>query len=82
MQNYHSKTIRNINKHTMAKFKIKLNYESWDNIFGNDDIKDVDTLFNTFLNTYLQIFYSSFSLKNLQERINMANNWYKSFWSA
>jgi uncharacterized secreted protein with C-terminal beta-propeller domain len=57
MQNYRSKTIRNINQYTMAEFKLKVSYESWENIFGEDDNKDVDMLFNTFLNTYLRIFY-------------------------
>jgi hypothetical protein len=40
----------------MAEFKIRLSYELLDNIFDNDHHKDVDILFNSLLNTYLQIF--------------------------
>jgi hypothetical protein len=47
----------------MVEFKIRLSYELWDNVF-NADNKDVDSIFNTFLNTYLQIFYSCFPKKN------------------
>jgi len=42
-----------------------LSHEPWDNIFVDDD---VDTLFNTFRNTYLRIFYCSFSFKKLQSK--------------
>jgi hypothetical protein len=44
----------------MAEFKIRLSFELWDHIFDNDHHKDVDILFNSFLNTYLQIFSSCF----------------------
>jgi hypothetical protein len=41
----------------MADFVMQLGYETWDTVFSNVDI---DTRFNSFLNTYLRIFYSSF----------------------
>jgi hypothetical protein len=44
----------------MNEVVIKLSYETRDNIFVD---KDVDTIFNSFLNTYLRIFYSSFPRK-------------------
>jgi hypothetical protein len=44
----------------MADFVMKLSYETWDTVFSNADI---DTKLNSFLNTYLQIFYSSFPFK-------------------
>ena len=54
------KTIRKINKYTISDFIDKLNCESWDTVFNNED---VNTMFNSFLDTYLRIFYSSFPLK-------------------
>jgi len=57
-----SPTVRKINKVSGSEFLTNLSYESWDNIFVDDD---VDTLFNTFLNTYLRIFYCSFSFKKI-----------------
>jgi len=53
---------RNINKHTMAEFQNSLSYESWDKVFGGND---VNKMFNSFLNTYLRIFYAIFWLKKL-----------------
>jgi hypothetical protein len=37
-------------KNSVADFNMKLSYESWDDIFMD---KDVNTIFNNFLNTYL-----------------------------
>jgi len=43
----------------MVKFEIRLSYKILENVFNNDDDKnDVDSIFNSFLNTNLQIFYS------------------------
>jgi len=53
---------RNINKHIMAEIQNSLSYESWDQVF---DGYDVNKIFNSFLNTYLRIFYASFPLKKL-----------------
>jgi hypothetical protein len=55
-------TKRLINEFTILEFKLNLSYESWDEIFTEDD---VDTLFNSFLNTYLRIFYHIFPLKKV-----------------
>jgi hypothetical protein len=46
--NHRSYSIRN--KYSMEEFKIRLSYESLDNIFSNKDNMDVDSLFNIFLN--------------------------------
>ena len=54
------KTIKKINKYTIYDFIDELNCESWDSIFNSEDI---NTMFNSFLNIYLRIFYSSFPLK-------------------
>jgi len=39
---------RNIIKYTMAEFQNSLSYESWDQVFGGND---VNKIFNSFLNT-------------------------------
>jgi hypothetical protein len=59
--------IRNIDKHGLADFKIKVSLEIWDNIFDNND---VNSTYNSFLNIYLRVFYSSFPLKNLTAKTN------------
>jgi len=46
-----------INSHTIMNFTFLLSYENWDDVFLE---KDVNVLFNNFLNTYLRIFYASF----------------------
>jgi len=53
---------RNINDHTIHDFLTKLSYETWDTIFSTDD---VNIMFNSFLDTYLKMFYSSFPLKKV-----------------
>jgi hypothetical protein len=50
---------RRINSSSIMDFKLNLNYESWDNIFTNED---VDTIFYNFLNTYLRM--PAFPLRN------------------
>jgi len=49
-------------KFSIIDFNTKLSYESWENIFAENN---VNTIFNNFLNTYLRIFYSSFPLKKV-----------------
>ena len=67
------KTIRKINKHTIFDFLNKLSCESWNAIFKSEDVND---MYNSFLNTYLRIFYSSFPLKKVTDRNkNDNNNW-------
>jgi hypothetical protein len=61
--NYKTITIRKIDFNSVNEFKDKLSSELRQNVFGNVN-NDVDTIFNSFLNTYLQIFYSCFPLKN------------------
>jgi hypothetical protein len=45
--------IRSISKNTITDFLIKLSYETWEATFTSSDI---NTVFNSFLNTYLRIF--------------------------
>jgi hypothetical protein len=56
----HHYTKRVINEFTISEFKLNLSYKSWDEIFTEDN---VDSVFNSFLNAYLRIFYHSFPLK-------------------
>jgi hypothetical protein len=54
----HISTIkRKINNHSIKNFTSLLSYENWEDVFLE---KDVNILFNNFLNTYLRIFYASF----------------------
>jgi len=54
--------IKNINDYTINDFFTNLSYKTWDNIFSTDD---VNIMFNFFLDTYLQMLYSSFPLKRV-----------------
>jgi hypothetical protein len=65
------KIIRKVDKHTIFDFIYNLSNESWESVFNNND---VNQMFNSFLNTYLRIFYSSFPLIKTKSR-NYKNNW-------
>jgi hypothetical protein len=52
----HTYSYRKIDNSTAAEFLTLLRYETWDEIFGH---KDVNLIFNSFLNTYWRIFYAS-----------------------
>jgi hypothetical protein len=54
--------IRKINEHTINDFLLKLSYETWDTVFSTDNVKE---MFNSFLDSYLKIIYSSFPLKRV-----------------
>jgi len=58
------------------EFMINLTYESWDNIFTDDD---VNTIFNNFLHTYLRNFYSSFPVITTQYKPSNKVNGIKTF---
>jgi hypothetical protein len=53
-------SIRIFNDQCLFNFKMQLSYETWDDVFSSND---VDTILNSFLNTYLRIFHSSFPIK-------------------
>jgi hypothetical protein len=55
---HHIYTIGNIHKYSVEDFKSRLSYKSWNSTIGNNG---VDYSFNTFLNNYLKIFYTSFA---------------------
>lgn len=70
-QNNATQIIRNFNKHSISNFSIKLSFETWDDTFGGND---VNIIFNNFLNTYLRIFYSSFTKRKIKNKPK-ANAW-------
>ncbi|PNF26706.1 hypothetical protein B7P43_G03376 [Cryptotermes secundus] len=66
-------TIRVFDALSLLNFEMQLSYEMWDDVFSGND---VDTIFNSFLNTYLRIFHSSFSLKKIMTSSKTkVNNW-------
>jgi hypothetical protein len=54
--------IRKIDKHSINDFLLKLSHETWDTVFTSDNVNE---MFNSFLDSYLKIFYSSFPLKGV-----------------
>ena len=47
-----------------------MSYELWDNVFDNGHHNNADILFNSFLNTYVHVFYSCFPKINFNDRPN------------
>jgi len=64
-------TNRKINKYTIADFQLNLSYEMWEQIFDGNDVNEI---FNSFLNTFLRIYYSSFPLIRVKNKMNQ-NSW-------
>jgi hypothetical protein len=65
-----SKTVRKVDQHTISDFIYELSNESWDSICNNTD---VNLMFNSFLNTYIGIFYSCFPLIRIKNKSNTIN---------
>ena len=70
-QECYTYTKRKINKYTIADFQCNLSYETWEQVF---DGNDVNVIFNSFLNTLLRIYYSSFPLIRVKNKMNQ-NSW-------
>ena len=64
-------TKRKINKYTIADFQLNLSYEMWEQVFGGNDVNEI---FNPFLNTFLRIYYYSFPLIRVRNKMNQ-NSW-------
>jgi hypothetical protein len=60
---------RKISKHSLDEFQTNLSYETWENVFNNNDI-DTNTIFNNFLNTFLRLFYAIFPMKRTKIKQN------------
>jgi hypothetical protein len=52
--------MRKYSNYNINKFQEMISYESWDDVFKNDNA-NLNCTFNAFLNTYLRIFYSCFT---------------------
>ena len=65
-------TVRKVDQHTISDFIDKLSKESWDSTFNNTD---VNHMFNSFLNTFLRIFYSCFPLARIKNKKNNTISW-------
>ena len=57
------RTGRKYDDSSISEFKMNLSYENWENVFNSTSDNDVNVIFNNFLNTYLRIFYCSFSVQ-------------------
>ena len=58
---------KKINQYTIADFQLKLSHEMWEQVF---DWNDVNKIFNSFLNIFLRIYYSSFPLIEAKSKMN------------
>jgi hypothetical protein len=50
---------KKISKRSLNELQTSLSYETWENVFSNND-NDTNTIFNNLLNTFLRKFYASF----------------------
>jgi len=62
---------RIVDQQTTTDFIFALSNESWSNTFNADN---VNQMYNSFLNTYLRIFYASFPLTRVANK-NKGNQW-------
>jgi hypothetical protein len=62
---------RIVDQQTATDFIFALSNESWSNTFNADD---VNQMYNSFLNTFLRIFYASFPLTRVANK-NKGNQW-------
>ena len=58
---------RKINKYIIADFQLKLSHETGELVF---DENDVNKIFNSFLNIFLRMYYSSFPLIQAKNKMN------------
>ena len=54
--------IKKISKHSINEFQASLSYETWEDVFSNNN-DDTNTIFNNFLNTFLKKFMLVFPKK-------------------
>jgi len=66
-QNYNTYFYFNwkMDKFSIIDFNTKLSYESWEDIFAENN---ANAIFNNFFNMYLRIFYSTFPFKNVHHK--------------
>ena len=71
--------IGKINKHSLNEFQTSLSFETWENVFSNND-NGTNTAFNNFLNTFLRNVFGSFPKKKNKNQAKfqcLDNNWDK-----
>ena len=66
-----TKLIRKVDQQTISDFILALSNQSRSNIFYTDD---VNLMYNSFLNTYLRILYTSFALTRVKSQ-NKRSSW-------
>ena len=69
--------LRSINKNAIAEFQLQLSWERWDDVFVK---KDVNSIFNNFLNIYLRYYHSSFIKKEEKQQRNNKRWLTKGIW--
>lgn len=57
--NLNLKIIRTFNNCSLDDFKLSLSFETWETVFNAED-NNIDSVFNNFVDVYLQIFNASF----------------------
>jgi hypothetical protein len=58
---------RRIDNNTIADFQLQLSYEQWEDVFGKNNVNEI---FDSFLNTYLRCYHSSFTKKVIKTQHN------------
>ena len=66
----HTYIKRKINMYTIVDFQLKLSHETMEPVF---DRSDINKIFNSFLNIFLRICYSSFPLIQAKNKINQSS---------
>jgi hypothetical protein len=66
-----TKFVRKVDQQTISDFIFTLSNESWSSIFN---MYDVNLMYNSFLNTYLRIYYASFPLMRVSSQTKH-NRW-------
>jgi exonuclease III len=70
-QDLTSLTIRDYNNYAIHDFLVNLSMENWENVFPN---KNINTIFNKVLDTYLKIFNTCFKQKKFHS-VHIHNPW-------
>jgi hypothetical protein len=58
---------KKVNKYTVADFQLNLSHETWEEVFDGNDLNKI---FNSFLNIFIRIYYSSFPLVQAKSKMN------------
>ncbi|PNF42587.1 hypothetical protein B7P43_G03095, partial [Cryptotermes secundus] len=67
--NLNFKIIRTFNNCSLDDFKLSLSFETWETVFNAED-NNIDSVFNNFVDVYLQIFNACFPKKKIYEHFS------------